>query len=314
MKRRDQDFRREYIPFLDNMMMKSTPYEFLFNSSNNLEFEEISKLNLFDNANEELGIENWISECKPESALNNKDVKRNELGNCFLNNFLKDEPEFCFHPTSKLSWELRDFQAYSQEHELSLDFNIRTSPRWASAKPPNYDSFIEPKEFPASNCHNKQTFMDCADPIEETKNKENNECENAGWKITELWNILKDIKGVNTEMLDQEIINKTFALGQKLVAQQLNIPYRRFKLILNKVGIKTNAGRKVKWPILEWELIEWIKQIKFRDRHLLRNLIKRKAQEIKKKLMSQGNQSVKKFKFSKGWLDKFLKRYESNNH
>ena len=64
------------------------------------------------------------------------------------------------------------------------------------------------------------------------------------------------INEVNLSKVDDGILSRTFTFSQKSVAEQLNIQFRKFKSILNKLGIKINAGRKINSPTFENELIE----------------------------------------------------------
>lgn len=89
----------------------------------------------------------------------------------------------------------------------------------------------------------------------------------------------------------------------------LNIPYRRYKSILGKVGIKSSAGRKIKNTNFEIKLVEWANSIKFNSSILTRNMLKNKATSIANQLIESGDSSLRKVRLSKGWLDKFVKRH-----
>ena len=128
-------------------------------------------------------------------------------------------------------------------------------------------------------------------------------------KLRELTEILKKSKGVNKDKINDEIISRTVEFGQQKVAEELNIPYRRYKSILNKIGIKTIAGRKVNNLQLETNLVGWSLEIKEANKLLTRKMISEKATNIIRELSSSGDVSLKKTRLSKGWLDKFVKRH-----
>ena len=62
-------------------------------------------------------------------------------------------------------------------------------------------------------------------------------------------------------------------------------------------------------PILEAKLVEWIENHDPLEPKPNRNTIRTKARSLKKELIKQGNEELRKFKISKGWLDKFCKRH-----
>ena len=129
-------------------------------------------------------------------------------------------------------------------------------------------------------------------------------------KLSELIKCLTKTRGVNKDNIDADIVAKTIEFGQQKVAQDLNIPYRRYKSILNKVGIKTNAGRKVQNFKLEAKLVEWALSVKSSSGLLTRKMIQDKGSEFIHQLTLEGDKSVEKVRLSKGWLDKFVKRHE----
>ena len=134
-------------------------------------------------------------------------------------------------------------------------------------------------------------------------------------KLLELQSCLMKTRGVKKSEIDESIVERTKELGQQKVAEQLHIPYRRYKSILNKVGIKTNAGRKVKSLHFESMLVEWACRIKLSGEMLTRKMIKDKATQIKEELTGTDKEklsvnSLKKVNLSKGWLDKFIKRHQ----
>lgn len=133
-------------------------------------------------------------------------------------------------------------------------------------------------------------------------------CDSA--KLEELIKCLSKSKGVNKQQISNDIVARTIEFGQKKVADELNIPYRRYKSILNKVGIKTNAGRKIKNLQLETKLIDYAIEIKEAQLILTRSMIKDQASNIITELVDSGDVSLKKIRLSKGWLDKFIKRHE----
>jgi hypothetical protein len=132
-------------------------------------------------------------------------------------------------------------------------------------------------------------------------------CDSA--KLEQLIRCLTKSKGANVDKIDNDVVARTVELGQQRVDEDLNIPYRRYKSILNKVGIKTTAGRKVKNLQLETQLVNWSTQIKESKKLLTRKMIKDEAQSIISKLIEFGDLSLKKIRLSKGWLDKFVKRH-----
>lgn len=130
-------------------------------------------------------------------------------------------------------------------------------------------------------------------------------------KLQKLMKYLSKTKGVDKTQIDEEIVSRTVEFGQQKVAESLNIPYRRYKSILNKVGIKTWAGRKVNNLQFESQLVDWASEMKNSGDVLTRKMIKDKAGEIINELIEQGEKSLKKVRLSKGWLDKFVKRHEN---
>lgn len=129
-------------------------------------------------------------------------------------------------------------------------------------------------------------------------------------KLSKLFKCLKKTKGIDHDMITEDLIERTMELGQQRIAEQLQIPYRRYKSILNKVGIKTIAGRKVQNQKLESVLVEWALQVKSTGKMLTRKMVQTQAAVFQKDLINQGEKSLEKVRLSKGWLDKFLKRHE----
>ena len=147
--------------------------------------------------------------------------------------------------------------------------------------------------------------------LEERKSKCSNSSESVdSAKLKRLIQCLSKTKGVDKSQIDEEIVARTVEFGQQKVAESLNIPYRRYKSILNKVGIKTNAGRKIKNLRFETELVDWALSIKVTGEVLTRKMIKDKAVELINMFVKDGESSLKKINLSKGWLDKFIKRHQ----
>jgi hypothetical protein len=124
-------------------------------------------------------------------------------------------------------------------------------------------------------------------------------------KLSHLIQCLKKTKGVDKTQIDETLIARNIKYGQEKVAQQLRIPYRRYKSILNKWGIITTAGRKVKNLNLELQLVKWAMEHKSTGQMLTRKMIKDMAIEMSQE---EGNSTTTNL--SKGWLDKFVKRHE----
>jgi len=129
-------------------------------------------------------------------------------------------------------------------------------------------------------------------------------------KLAKLLSSLSKTRGVNQLKIDEHIVDRTVEFGQQKIADELNIPYRRYKSILNKWGIKTTAGRKVQNLRLETQLVDWATTVKSSSKILTRKMIKDKGAEILQQLTSQGDETVERVRLSKGWLDKFVKRHE----
>lgn len=129
-------------------------------------------------------------------------------------------------------------------------------------------------------------------------------------KLSKLFKCLSKTKGVDKDMITEDIVERTIEFGQQKIAEQLKIPYRRYKSILNKVGIKTIAGRKVQNLKLESHLVEWSLKIKACGQILTRKMIHNQAAVFQQDLVKQGDKSLEKVRLSKGWLDKFVKRHE----
>lgn len=142
--------------------------------------------------------------------------------------------------------------------------------------------------------------------VEDKKSASSIQIEVDSEKLTKLLNCLEKSKGVDKTQIDENIVARTVEFGQEKIAQQLNIPYRRYKSILNKCQIKTTAGRKVNNLKLENDLVEWALKIKDAGVILTRKMIRDKAT----KLYHEDSTSTKKVNLSKGWLDKFVKRHE----
>uniref|UniRef100_A0A7S3J575 HTH CENPB-type domain-containing protein n=1 Tax=Euplotes harpa TaxID=151035 RepID=A0A7S3J575_9SPIT len=129
-------------------------------------------------------------------------------------------------------------------------------------------------------------------------------------KLQKLIQYLQKTKGVNKNQIDENLLAKTAELGQQKVSELLNIPYRRYKSILGKAGVKSPAGRKIQNSKFETNLVNWAHLVKSSSKILTRKMLKDKAEQIIKELISQGDRSLKKVRLSKGWLDKFVKRHD----
>ena len=246
-----------------------------------------------------------------QNFLHNSIIKANNQNDDFINWLIKENPESEFHLLSRLDYDFQQQQARSQENEQRDGFESKNSFKYIWSNLNFTENLHESKQI--NTLDDKQWWntkhrLENTDPIEEIKFKETEKDTDFNDKLMQLQNTLRLIKGVKLSKVDDGILSRTFTFGQKSVAEQLNIPYRKFKSILNKLGIKINAGRKINSPTFEHELIEWINQLSKCNKYPSKDLIKRKAQEIRRKMISYGNESMKKFKFSKGWLDKFLKR------
>ena len=128
-------------------------------------------------------------------------------------------------------------------------------------------------------------------------------------KLKSLLEYLRKTKGVNIDYVNDDIISKTIEFGQRKTAGLLNIPFRRYKSILSRVGIRSNAGRKIKSWKFEEELALWAIQIKNKNQILTRSMIMDKANKIMNVMIDKNESKLKANRLSKGWLDKFLKRH-----
>ena len=89
--------------------------------------------------------------------------------------------------------------------------------------------------------------------------------------------------------------------NSKVASDLLNIPEKNIKRWLkNGPERKKGAGRKTMDPLMEQNLLNWIAE-KFRKTSELPD---NKELKIQAKIFS----SLEKFKASKGWCDKFLRR------
>jgi hypothetical protein len=104
-------------------------------------------------------------------------------------------------------------------------------------------------EIPEPVSNSPASKIECS---KSNRNEENNIKESSqdslytSDQLDSLIQYLTKSKGVNLDEIDRDLVDNTIEFGQKEIAKRLNIPYRRYKSILNKVGIKTNAGRKNK--------------------------------------------------------------------
>lgn len=285
----------------------------------------------------------------PKSGINyfESEEDRNKYDNQVINagygkfeevQKLDDKFNFGLHPFKEID-ESFDFpynfdqeinfpnQARSYEDELTLQLDFSISPRCLSAdiqalKEENNPKEQAPKE--ANVCQNNSVrarkdeeirpvlFHNfSSQKVEERKGSGSSSPISVdSAKLQKLLKCLNKTKGVDKSQIDEDIVARTIEFGQQKVAESLNIPYRRYKSILNKVGIKTSAGRKVNNLQFETQLVEWALSIKNSGKTLTRKMVKDKASMIIKELILSGESSLKKFNLSKGWLDKFVRRHE----
>lgn len=216
--------------------------------------------------------------------------------------------------------------ARSYENELTFEVDFSVSPRCLSQEVGSKPSTAKvqrngEKAAHRANVHPKIGEFSGADESFEFINNHRNKYEERksssscspisfdDAKVQKLLKCLKKTKGVNHKLIDEEIISKTIELGQQKVAELLSIPYRRYKSILGKVGIKSSAGRKIKSTNFEIKLVEWAYSIKSSSSILTRKMIHEEAIRIIEQLIKQGESNLKKVRLSKGWLDKFIKRH-----
>jgi hypothetical protein len=119
--------------------------------------------------------------------------------------------------------------------------------------------------------------------------------------------VLRENKSVRRKYL---MFNNTFKkkcmamvpqLGLKEVSVRMKVPYKSLKrwMIIGSER-KKGGGRKIKDPNMEEKLCEWYKDIKMNKKHVTAKMIKQKALEFS---------TCKNFIASKGWLEKFKKKY-----
>lgn len=224
-----------------------------------------------------------------------------------------------------LEWNFPEL-ARSYENELTFDVDFSASPRCLSqdvghnaktAKGMKFADKIEkrtkihPKIGEISGANESfDMFGNHQNKLEERKSSSS--CSPISYdeeKLQKLIQCLKKTKGANLKCIDEDIISKTVEFGQQKVAEMLKIPYRRYKSILGKVGIKSSAGRKIKSTNFEVKLVEWAFSIKSSSSILTRKMIHDQAIDIINQLIEQGENSLRKVRLSKGWLDKFIKRH-----
>jgi len=215
----------------------------------------------------------------------------------------------------------------SYQNELNFEFDLSASPKYYtcdlkkdSLKKNEGDKYIHLDANKAQNSQQITKFEEIKQLPEKkvdvqliSYDKSSSYSSQASCDSIRLEKLIKYLsksKGVNSNKIDGSIVARTIEFGQQKIADELNIPYRRYKSILNKVGIKTNAGRKVKNLQLESELVDWATKIKESNHLLTRKMIREKASRIIKELVEAGDASLKKIRLSKGWLDKFVRRHQ----
>ena len=125
--------------------------------------------------------------------------------------------------------------------------------------------------------------------------------------INTYYAVLRENKSVRRKYL---MFNNTFKkkcmamvpqLGLKEVSVRMKVPYKSLKrwMIIGSER-KKGGGRKIKDPDMEEKLCEWYKDIKMNKKHVTAKIIKQKALEFS---------NCKNFIASKGWLEKFKKKY-----
>ena len=99
-----------------------------------------------------------------------------------------------------------------------------------------------------------------------------------------------------------EEVQRIGSQGDKEIAKMYNIPLKKLKRWI-EIGPKRleGGGRKVMDPFMEQDLIKWITFEK-------QNGIKISGKQVQDKAKSLSR--VEKFLASKGWLEKFLKKYD----
>ena len=226
----------------------------------------------------------------------------------------------------KLEYELPDeARSYENKCEFNLELDLTNSPSFYSfdylnAEKSKFDSNKAVSHFDGADEEEQIKPVEELKQVQITSNivtanhfdnrsspKSQYSCDSA--KLEQLIRCLTKSKGVDVNCIDNDIVARTIEFGQQKVADELNIPYRRYKSILNKVGIKTTAGRKVKNLKLETDLVAWAANVRESQQLLTRKMIKEEAARIIRNLIQLGDQSLKKIKMSKGWLDKFVKRH-----
>ena len=262
------------------------------------------------------------------------DVPNNDYKFDFGPSLFKEPREFLDDPFNfNLEYEAPENErSYQYQFEMDLEFQLSDTPSyfsWGNKVPEKAYKLVKSMQ----KDHFQQSIYQNEEPVnrhvEEIKHSvlENDAFHQLGhsfydnrsspkseysWnseKLEQLIRCLTKSKGVNKQKIDNDIVARTVEFGQQKIADELNIPYRRYKSILNKVGIKTSAGRKVKNLKLETQLVEWSLKIKESNKLLTRKMIKDQASKIIKELILSGDTSLKKIRLSKGWLDKFVRRH-----
>lgn len=218
-------------------------------------------------------------------------------------------------------------QALSYEDELTIQLDFSMSPRCLSADAkiqkeennPREKAFNDTKMCQNNFFHARKDEEFRPNLFHKISSQKVEERKGSGSstplsvdsaKLQKLLKCLNKTKGIDKSQIDEDIVARTIEFGQQKVAESLNIPYRRYKSILNKVGIKTSAGRKVNNLQFETQLVEWAIHTKNSGKILTRKMLKDRASLIIKELILAGESSLRKFNLSKGWLDKFVKRHE----
>lgn len=305
---------------LSNNAFVSSSTQFINNNNNqdtdiqfddSFRFYEKHSLNYFDQEFEDREkYENQL--LTGEYRAKYEDAEQRPLFNFGFPSFKVEDDLFADPFNFELDYQLAP-KACSDEDGLTLKLMSLDSPRCKSA-----DLFtIDKKNREMNNkpLNKKQSkallpVQNSSDKVEEKKSSNSSSPLSVDpIKLQKLLKCLNKTKGVDKTQIDEDIVARTIEFGQQKVADSLHIPYRRYKSILNKVGIKTCAGRKVKNLNFENLLAEWSLKVKDQSNLLTRKMIKDKAEELIKELIAEGDLSLRKIRLSKGWLDKFVKRH-----
>jgi len=77
---------------------------------------------------------------------------------------------------------------------------------------------------------------------------------------------------------------------------------------------RLNIGARLKYPLLEAELIEWFREARRQLKTITRYMIQTKARSLAKKTSYQVDYpDIRNFKFSRKWVDGFMTRYKLSN-